>query len=94
MKRTTFVVMLRVTFALLALPLGVLAQEAPPDVTPVVGELTTGIEAFLTSAGPVFDADGLTVQGAALKVRQRHRRRGRCEDPAVITAPLRHRHRH
>ena len=57
MNRNTFVVMLLVVFALLALPLGVLAQEAPiepPDVTPVVGELTTGIEAFLTSAGLVM----------------------------------------
>jgi hypothetical protein len=55
MRRRNFVVMLLVLFALmLALPLGVLAQDAPPDVTPVVGELTGGIETFLTSAGLVM----------------------------------------
>lgn len=52
--KTKTVVMLFVLFALLALPLGVLAQDAPPDVAPVVGELTGGIEAFLTSAGLVM----------------------------------------
>jgi hypothetical protein len=43
MRTRNFVVMLLVLFALLALPLGVLAQDAPPDVAPVVGELTGGI---------------------------------------------------
>lgn len=54
MRTGKFVVMLLVLFALLALPLGVLAQDAPPDVGPVAGELSTGIEAFLTSAGLVM----------------------------------------
>lgn len=54
MKRN-FAILLLVLFALKwALPLGVLAQDAPPDVGPVAGELSTGIEAFLTSAGLVM----------------------------------------
>lgn len=54
MRTRGFVVMLLVLFALLALPLGVLAQDTPPDVAPVAGELSNGIEAFLTSAGLVM----------------------------------------
>lgn len=54
MKRNTFVVMLLVLFALLALPMSALAQDAPPDVGPVAGDLSSGIEAFLTSAGLVM----------------------------------------
>jgi len=54
MRTRGFVVMLLVLFVLLALPLGALAQDAPPDVGPVAGELSNGIEAFLTSAGLVM----------------------------------------
>lgn len=64
MKRNTFVVMLLVLFALLALPLGVLAQDAPPDVGPAAGDLSDGIEAFLTSAGLVMGlVSFLVIQG-------------------------------
>ena len=52
--KTKTVVMLFVLFVLLALPMGALAQDAPPDVGPVAGDLSAGIETFLTSAGLVM----------------------------------------
>lgn len=58
------VVMLFVLLALLALPMSALAQDAPPDVGPVAGDLSSGIEAFLTSAGLVMGlVSFLVIQG-------------------------------
>lgn len=63
MKHKLFIVA-AILLAAMLITAPALAQDTPPDVTPVVGELTGGIEAFLTSAGLVMGLISfLVIQG-------------------------------